>query len=159
MSKEKWRNGLRFCKKCEDYLPPENFRISRTQKDGLGCYCRACLLQEECDPLRKANVSIKARRKRAEKKCSAIAHYGGACACCGQDTFDCLTIDHKLNNGAQHRKELKGKSIYHWLYENNYPPDFRVLCFKCNCSSGFQGKCPHGSSDYNTFGDYDYSHE
>jgi hypothetical protein len=75
-----------------------------------------------------------------------LAAYGGKCACCGESTPEFLAIDHTLNDGASHRKEIGsgGRSIYRWLEANNFPQDrFRLLCHNCNQSRGFYGGCPH----------------
>lgn len=74
-----------------------------------------------------------------------INHYGGKCACCGEKEYRFLTIDHKNNDGAQHRKTI-GKTLYYWLYQNGFPKEFQILCWNCNCSRHFWGKCPHKAS-------------
>ncbi len=84
----------------------------------------------------------KVRHKRIKKEC--LEAYGGKCACCGESTFEFLTMDHINNNGAQHRKEIKTSNIYAWLRRTGYTAEgFRVLCWNCNCSRGFLGFCPH----------------
>ena len=30
-----------------------------------------------------------------------------------------------------------------WIIRNDYPDDFRVLCWNCNQAIGFYGRCPH----------------
>jgi len=75
------------------------------------------------------------------------------CSCpgCSVDDPDLLCMDHKNNDGAEHRESLgiknkkgnKGNLMYMWIKRNNYPPDFRILCFNCNKSLGGYGYCPH----------------
>ena len=85
-------------------------------------------------------------RKRKE---IILDHYSNGtmkCACCGEDDFNALTIDHINNDGAQHRKELKGStsSIHTWLIKNNFPEGFQTLCFNCNWGKHINsGICPH----------------
>lgn len=73
-----------------------------------------------------------------------LIHYGGKCACCGEDRHNLLTIDHVNGGGAAHRRAEGTHTIYGWLKQNNFPKEgFRVLCFNCNCSRGAYGFCPH----------------
>lgn len=89
------------------------------------------------------NTKIYQQRARV----AALLAYGGACVCCGEDDLDFLTIDHKNNDGAQHRKEVGGGRIHGWLRKHNYPKEgFQVLCFNCNMGRAFHGGvCPHQS--------------
>lgn len=88
-------------------------------------------------------------RKNRQK---ALDAYGGKCACCGEDRYEFLAIDHINNNGKEHRSEMAkttasgktcGDSIYRWLKRNQYPSGFQVLCHNCNMAKAFYGTCPH----------------
>jgi len=79
-------------------------------------------------------------------KDGVIAAYGGKCVCCGETIRQFLTIDHKNGGGTKHREEMFGGAttgLYRWLKKHNYPPEYQVLCFNCNCAKGFHGECPH----------------
>ena len=78
-------------------------------------------------------------------KFRALQAYGGKCACCGEDMWEFLTIDHKNNDGSKHRAEtgLEGMKMYLWLVKNNFPPEFQVLCWGCNLARHQYGVCPH----------------
>lgn len=65
------------------------------------------------------------------------------CDCCGESDIRLLTIDHINGGGKQHRIKNKIKHIYEYLYYNNYPDGYRVLCWNCNKSYGQYGYCPH----------------
>ncbi len=86
--------------------------------------------------------------KRRAFKVEVMAAYGGKCACCGETEIAFLSIDHKRDNGADHRREIKstgGEDFYRWLRERGYPQDdFQCLCMNCNWakSRNFWG-CPH----------------
>jgi hypothetical protein len=70
--------------------------------------------------------------------------YGNKCQCCGESRPEFLVIDHKYNDGAKHRRQLKARNFYHWLRQNNYPKDrFQILCWNCNMAKSIYGKCPH----------------
>ena len=75
----------------------------------------------------------------------AINAYGGACACCGENWPDFLAIDHVRGNGNLERKKTgKGRYLYKWLKNNNYPPEYQVLCHNCNWAKHCGG-CKHMS--------------
>lgn len=73
--------------------------------------------------------------------------YGRECACCGEDIYEFLVIDHINGGGNKHRKEVLGAgntgSIYHWLIKNIFPDGFQTLCHNCNMAKGSYGFCPH----------------
>jgi len=76
----------------------------------------------------------------------AIGHYGGKCACCGESTYEFLSIDHIDGGGNKHRKEINSKggwAFATWLKKNDYPEGFQVLCHNCNMAKGCYSKCPH----------------
>ncbi len=64
----------------------------------------------------------------------ALSHYSPqlCCAWCFYSNIQALCIDHIANNGAEHRKAMKGDKIYRWLNRNGYPSGFQVLCLNCN---------------------------
>ena len=80
---------------------------------------------------------------RKKERLGALAAYGGKCACCGEEDYRFLCIDHINNDGAEHRKKIKG-TIFSWLRKNNYPEGFQVLCWNCNMGKYHNGGiCPH----------------
>ena len=87
-------------------------------------------------------------RYRLKLKANTLLHYGGKCACCGEEHHQFLTIDHINGGGNAHRKMLKvrgGYGMYSWLKRNGMPHGFQVLCFNCNMAKGHFGECPHAS--------------
>lgn len=86
-----------------------------------------------------------------------LNHYGGICACCGEDEINFLTLDHKNNDGAAHRQSMAstdkqkaskgrgmgGSKVYSWAKKNGFPEMFQVLCMNCNWAKGIHGICPH----------------
>jgi len=74
------------------------------------------------------------------------SHYSNkslSCACCGEVTYEFLSIDHIDGGGTQHRKELGSKYIYSWLIQQEFPEGYQVLCHNCNMAKGFYKECPH----------------
>ncbi|MBA7490209.1 hypothetical protein ES702_00744 [subsurface metagenome] len=89
------------------------------------------------------------RRRRAEIRLIVLKHYGGdppKCACCGEKHLEFLTIDHINGGGRKHEIQIKKqgyRTVTEWLYRNNFPKGFRVLCWNCNSCLGTYGYCPH----------------
>jgi len=65
-------------------------------------------------------------------------------------------MDHVLNNGAAHRREMypkaksrlgSGYGFYLWLKKRGFPQDeFQLLCMTCNWGKRMnKGICPHKS--------------
>ena len=64
----------------------------------------------------------------------ALTYYGGgklACVKCGFSDIRALSIDHKNNSGAMHRKKIGRTSICRWLRSNHYPEGYQTLCMNC----------------------------
>lgn len=74
---------------------------------------------------------------------SVFSGYGGKCQCCGEDKFEFLAIDHVNGGGREERKRLSTGQIAKKIINNNFPPEYRVLCHNCNQSIGWYGYCPH----------------
>ena len=96
---------------------------------------------------REVRLAQSSRQWEAIKK-EVIEHYGGTCACCGEDWIGFLCLDHIDGGGTQHRaeilKETGNKSLHHWLKRHNFPEGFQVLCANCNMAKGSKNKkCIH----------------
>jgi len=93
------------------------------------------------------------KARAATKRCSeslknrVFDHYGRSCACCGENIFRFLCIDHINNDGNSHRKLMDlagGTQFYSWLEKNGFPPEFQTLCYNCNQGKHQNnGVCPH----------------
>lgn len=110
--------------------------------------------KRKIDPKNNTPEAIKLRRiERAIRvnkiKKEILNEYGGCrCVCCNENNFEFLTIDHKNEDGNEHRKKLKEQgyiTIYKYLVDNNYPDKdkYQVLCMNCNAAKGLWGICPH----------------
>jgi hypothetical protein len=97
-------------------------------------------------PKYKESERQRSKKRYTEDKKIILEHYGGnppKCACCGESRYEFLSIDHINGGGRQHRKTVHARSFYLWLIKNNFPEEYRILCFNCNCARGFFGYCPH----------------
>lgn len=104
-----------------------------------------------CDECRSKNriwQTDAARRLKAE----IIEAYGGKCVCCGETTFEFLSIDHINGKGNEHRRQLKSEGIglYNWLKKHTFPKDnYQLLCYNCNMAKSLYGICPHQTKKVN----------
>lgn len=80
-------------------------------------------------------------KERAELRVRVFQHYGMSCACCGESTFEFLTIDHINGGGRKHRKGTG--NFYSQLEKEGFPEGLQTLCWNCNCAKGIHGICPH----------------
>jgi len=162
------------CTECDQAKPRSEF-YERKQADGTPIAptrckdCHRAARKRWYDKNREAIIAkqhefylanrdqeIARMKKRADRRRDEVLNaYGGQCACCGETRRMFLTIDHVNNDGAEHRRQIGGKSatrILRWLCENGYPPGFQVLCWNCNHAKHLNGGvCPHqeeGSGDF-----------
>lgn len=112
----------------------------RPPDDGLK-RCRVCLDGGNKTPPERKKVLWGAWHSKLRRE--TIGAYGGRCACCGEDDWRFLTVDHTHSNGAEHRKMRHGK-IYSFLKQHNFPQGpYQLLCMNCNWAKGIYGRCPH----------------
>jgi hypothetical protein len=84
------------------------------------------------------------REYRKQRRQDVLEHYGGRCACCGEDAYEFLAVDHANGGGEAHRAEVgQGSRMVDWIIRSGYPDGFRILCHNCNQSIGYYGECPH----------------
>lgn len=170
-------DGRKQCSACRAIKVSSEYHRSRSTSDGLCGQCKSCSAAcsrrsrarhleryraNERAASKRKNFKIysnptlhaKLRRYHAEYnrrlKQDTVKAYGGACACCGESTFEFLAVDHINGGGRQHRKSIGvtgGSSMYAWLRRHGFPKSqFQLLCHNCNCAKGFYGSCPHTRS-------------
>lgn len=134
---------FRRCSTCDEYKRLNQFYTNRGQKDGWHAHCKQCTKQHAQSDWSK----IGKKKRNAEERKKVIYHYGGnppKCKCCQESTYEFLCLDHVYNNGAEHRKQIGGITMYRWLIKNNFPKNgFQVLCNNCNIAKANYGICPH----------------
>lgn len=134
-----------YCSPCkEKRYRRQKKRLKKRVKEGLCIKCPNEALDGHSYCLCCLNKQKEYRRL---KKKEVFEAYGGAkCACCGESTFDFLTIDHVNNDGADHRREIGagGTTTYMWLIRNKFPEGFQVLCANCQLGKAVNGGvCSH----------------
>lgn len=177
------------CNRCKIEKPPEEFyrktcckqchndriRAVKAKRRELGlCYCgnetvpgsKRCA---RCKAYYFKYISTPGWTERTRTQMSitrrklrdvALEKYGAICKCCGESTWQFLTIDHidpvgiriyisgnkrdSKRDPARKQSHRGGTQLYRWLRDNGWPDGFRVLCMNCNFSLGHYGFCPHG---------------
>jgi hypothetical protein len=106
--------------------------------------------KQGCSYWESQNDGVKRRRIVARKK--VVEYYGGKCSCCGEKEYDFLTIDHVNGGGTKHRKIVSSALLPSLIIKNNYPDDYQILCYNCNCSKAFNKDkvCPHKVKNIST---------
>jgi hypothetical protein len=78
-----------------------------------------------------------------------INGYGGICECCGEDTYEFLTIDHRYGAGMVDRREFGiGAKFFAHIKREHFPEKYRLLCYNCNMARAFNGVCPHRPDEH-----------
>jgi len=126
------RDGKVDCELCfAEMSVSANVTYRKRKLDGL-CKCGAAppAGYRTCGTCRKHDKNKHARRRRR-----ILEHYGLKCACCGEDTYEFLEIDHVDGDGEgnNHRREVGP----------TYAPGFQTLCSNCNRAKFRYGECPH----------------
>ena len=80
-----------------------------------------------------AEIQVCLRRR---TRLEVLTHYGNgkfACVICGEERYDCLSIDHINGGGTKLKREgeLLGAAFYCQLKKRGYPTEFRTLCMNC----------------------------
>lgn len=152
-----------WCKKCRKEYNAEHHKRNKERIRKRKSVYQKIKRQDDAYRERKSLVSkawyqknkdrvMERNKERAiAKKKLVLDKYGNRCACCGEKEVKFLTLDHKNNNGSEHRKEI-GLTTAHligWIIRNNFPESIQILCYNCNCSKGHHGECPHETKKQN----------
>ena len=134
------------CRKCGVILTDENWYASYKKK--YDYVCKKC----NCEYTKKWQQNNRDKCNQLQNESNhrlindVIDAYGGKCACCGETRKEYLSIDHINGDGNKHKREIgvkDSREFYRWLKKNNYPEEFQVLCFNCNCGKRNYSACPH----------------
>ena len=121
------------CYKCGEEKAPEEFYKAKNASHPQDChsYCKVCQKQYVIDGKRN-------KRQRLRKE--VMEGYGGKCSSCGFDDPRALALDHVNDNGAEERKEWRGKMdfFYQKIIADGFPADYQILCANCNSIKEFE---------------------
>lgn len=131
----------RSCKKCISEYNRTRWKIRREDPELLA---RNRENGRDWYEQNKDRTRVRLARNHRQEREEAIDAYGRICACCGEDRFEFLAIDH-IDGGGHAQRKMVGGKMARWLKRQGFPTDvrIRVLCHNCNLSLGFYGYCPH----------------
>lgn len=129
---------MKTCITCNEYI---------VSKRSTKKFCDTCLYEKRKEYNReycKTEIA-KELKASAHRRIREIAYsgYGGVCACCGEEEFEFLCIDHVNGGGSEDRKKHNTYQIARRVIELGFPGEYQVLCHNCNLAKGFFGECPH----------------
>jgi hypothetical protein len=134
---------------CINCLLPLTTDNTRTCDIAQNCYiCKLC--RKLRDKLRYQNKKEIIREQQRgydlAVKMKIIEAYGWKCACCDENKYEFLTVDHINSDEAV--KQITGIKLYRWLIKNNFPKEeYQLLCYNCSCAKNFFGYCPHNKPE------------
>lgn len=134
---------MKTCPRCDVPKSTDEFFKNKSSYDGLCSYCKPCWKEMNLNYLKDHPRKKTAAHYYQELKLAVIQGYGSKCTCCGEDHPAFLTLDHVNGGGGKHRKERGTNAHYMDARRRNFPPDYRVLCYNCNCAQAHKGYCPH----------------
>jgi len=76
------------------------------------------------------------------------------CNCCKTNNHIAfLAIDHiagkkQMDSEPElvklgYSSKIHSANLSKWIFDNNFPKGFQILCHNCNQAKGYYGKCPH----------------
>lgn len=80
--------------------------------------------------------------------------YGNQCACCGENHYMFLSLDHINGGGNKHRGESSSYKIYGQAVKTYQPDKYQVLCYNCNFAKSDDKECPHATLEYTLDAEY-----
>jgi hypothetical protein len=107
-------------------------------------------LEEEFEYIRKYRINnneklhLQQKRRRDGVRLDVLGYYSPNLCCdiCKENIYEFLALDHKFNNGAEHRRRCGSSfAVYLDIKNNNYPDGYRVLCHNCNLKYRDNTKC------------------
>lgn len=142
------------CSGCKQSLPLIDFSISKSHVYGLQSRCRYCSADREKSrrDRYKSEGTSSSYSHNMRYKIEVFSHYSQGdpkCACCNTKYLPHLTLDHINQDGAKRRKNGEpqgGAHLWKYVKDNNYPLDFRILCYNCNITFYKLGKCECSST-------------
>jgi hypothetical protein len=130
----------RVCKKCGPRAASEFYAAKDPRsKGGIRYFCKDC--KNERENARRLDLG-QARLDylkdyRARVRGLVLSHYSAGkneCASCHESCQSFLCVDHVNDDGylKQGKTCRAGSSLYGWLFKNDFPPGFQILCHNCN---------------------------
>lgn len=142
------REGRKLCRRCCDTRTEAGAERYRARRRAGLCpkcgekpepdrmLCRSCLDKQNARRDKKGET----RNRWVTKLQAMVIQADGfpACECCGDTRLECLTLDHREQDGAEARRFSPREgavSLQRDIIQFGPRPDLRVLCMSCNLSA------------------------
>lgn len=146
---------MKTCSTCQIPKAIECFSPRKDRPGQVDPRCKDCQ-KTRAARTRKANPDKHKKLSKdayLRRKKAVFDYYGGVCVCCGESRLEFLVMDHKEQDGAEHRRSIgicrgqyrgTGHNFYLWLEKQGFPDvGLQILCANCNTARGKYGVCPH----------------
>ena len=80
---------------------------------------------------RPRHYAEQSRLSKRRLRIKVLDAFGRICVLCGFSDERALTLDHRLNNGAQERKALGERGVYRRALEPENQGEYRMICMNC----------------------------
>jgi hypothetical protein len=129
------------CAECGVALDERNYKRTRINKlRCLGCQRSRYKRYDTRTKQQRVKEASDARRR---TRIRVLQAYGGHCVCCGETQVEFLTFDHVDGGGNAHKRREKINRLFTWLWKNDCPEGYQILCYNCNAAKSVYGQCPH----------------
>ena len=116
----------------------------KTHRPTINANVRRYRDEKRKDPEYRASESAHSRASYQRLRKKLFDAYGGACACCGENTKEFLELDHINGGGSKHFEQRGAIALYRDVIREHCPSIYRILCANCNRGrSRNGGVCPH----------------
>lgn len=106
-------------------------------------YYKGMPVMQKNDLLQKSKIASKRRYDLYKSK--FLEMYGDVCECCGEDTVEFLSIEHKL--GQKGKKKDTSHKAYRLACLEYQPDIYGILCHNCNQATRHGSACPHKNKE------------
>lgn len=152
--------ATKWCPRGQHHVPRSEFSRDGRRADGLQSWCNECRRTYKAgwradnpdktrqhrrtyESKNRAKIRVYQRTYMDRLRDEVFAAYGNACACCGEDQREFLTLDHVGGREGAHVGATT-LSVYLMVRKEGFPREpYRLLCWNCNMAHGLYGYCPH----------------
>lgn len=128
--------NMPICKQCGVQLHDGTWRNGDKRKRYY--LCNICARKKAVEYnkkwLKTPNGKLYISHRIQKRRLTVLKHYSPNLICqrCGDNEIDVLSMDHIKGGGKKHLNEIGGGPIfYRWLFRNNFPEGYQVLCMNC----------------------------
>lgn len=134
----------KVCNTCEVEKPLSKFKIAWAVVNQKGGKQSGWAQANPVQARRNRCAACDSKSDTAKLKLEMLEAFGFKCSCCGENHPDFLTLDHVLEDGAEHRKTMNCQQAMRLARRQNWDKaKWDCLCITCNFAKSHYGGCPH----------------